>query len=80
MHDAVTDVAIAPLGIPGQPDSNDIVLAGHVRDDAAAVVARLISEAGGEVVANVDESLTRPRTNTHSSRWDAGFGRERMHA
>lgn len=80
MRDAVTDVDIAPLGIPGQPDADDIVLAGRVRDDAAAIVARLISEAGGEVVANVDEAWTRPRSNTESSRWDAGFGRGRLHA
>jgi hypothetical protein len=80
MRDAVTDVDIAPLGIPGQPDSNDIVLAGRVSDDAADVVARLMSEAGGEVVANVDESWTRPRSDTLSSRWDTGFGRGRLHA
>lgn len=56
-----SDVDIAPLGIPGQPSANDTLLAGRFSDDQAPVVAELVREAGGEIVANVDETWTRPR-------------------
>ena len=74
------DVDIAPLGVPGQPASDDTVLAGRFHDDEAGVVAELIRDAGGEVVANVDEMWTRPRHLRRSKPWNAGFGRDRLHA
>ncbi len=78
LHGDASDVDIAPLGTPGQPESSDMVLAGRFPDNEAEVVERLISDAGGEVVANVDEALTRPRPRTHSNPWRTGFTRERL--
>ena len=75
-----SEVDIAPLGTPGQPACDDTVLAGCFPDDEAAAVTRLISEAGGEVVTNVDEAWTRPRSMHQSKPWDARFGRDRLHA
>jgi hypothetical protein len=73
-------VDIAPLGVPGQPEADDTVLAGRFSENEAAIVAHLISEAGGELVADVDEAWTRPRSGDSSTPWNAGFGRERVHA
>ena len=80
LRDDASDVAIAPLGTPGQAACDDTVLAGCFPDNEAAAVTQLISEAGGEVVANVDEEWTRPRTVSQSKQWNVGFGRERLHA
>lgn len=55
------DAAVAPLGIPGQGDSDDAVLAGRFPDESVALVAEFIRAAGGEIVANVDEARTKPR-------------------
>ena len=56
------DVAIAPLGVPELTDSDATLLAGRFTDERAPEVARLVRESGGEVVADVDESWTQPRT------------------
>lgn len=55
------DVGIAPLGIPGEITHDDTLLAGRFPEERAAEVDLLIREAGGEIVANVDERWTRPR-------------------
>ena len=55
------DVAVAPLGTPGQPPADDMVLAGRFADDFADTVVALVREGGGEIVADVDETWTRPR-------------------
>jgi hypothetical protein len=65
--------------VPDHPESSDTVLAGCFPDDSAEVVAELVNEAGGEIVADVDETWTRPRSNEGRA-WDSGFGKERMHA
>lgn len=54
------DVAVAPLGIPGQEPANEFVLAGRFTDDSVAQVVGLVREGGGVVVADVDEVRTRP--------------------
>jgi len=55
------DVAVAPLGSPGQPPGDDFVLAGRFPDDRAEDVVKLVSREGGQIVANIDERWTRPR-------------------
>lgn len=64
LHDrlnvAPRDADVAPLGTPGQPASNDALLAGRFPDDQASLVMDYVRRAGGEVVANVDERWTRP--------------------
>jgi hypothetical protein len=55
------EVAIAPLGVVGGGDGEDTLLAGRIPEESADAVARLVREAGGEIVANVDERWTRPR-------------------
>ena len=60
LHVATVDAAVAPLGTPGQPPANDAVLAGRFPDEQAALVMDLVRQAGGVVVANVDERWTEP--------------------
>jgi hypothetical protein len=54
------DAGIAPLGIPGEKSRDDTLLAGRFPEDGRAEVDRLVREAGGEIVADVDERWTRP--------------------
>jgi hypothetical protein len=54
------DVGIAPLGMPGEADHGEAVLAGRFPEDRLAEVRELVHEAGGEIVANVDERWTQP--------------------
>lgn len=56
---APLDADVAPLGTPGQPATNDALLAGRFPDEQAALVMDLVRRAGGEVVANIDERWTR---------------------
>jgi hypothetical protein len=82
LHLDAPDVDIAPLGVPGQPatSDNDMLLAGKFADDQAAEVAELVRAAGGEIVANVDEKWTRPRSFGPASSWNSVFKRDRLHA
>jgi hypothetical protein len=57
------DAAVAPLGHPGQGESDDSILAGRFRDEKIAVVAEIVRQTGGEIVADVDETRTRPRAS-----------------
>lgn len=62
------DVDVAPLGIPGQAEHGEAVLAGRFPDDRLAEVRELVRQAGGEIVANVDERWTLPwRTRTNGT-------------
>lgn len=54
------DVDIAPLGIPGQRTELETVLAGRFHEAYTREVDRVVREAGGEIVADVDERRTRP--------------------
>jgi hypothetical protein len=54
------DAAVAPLGMPGKSDDGEAVLAGRFPDEQLSEVRQLLHEEGGEIVANVDESWTRP--------------------
>ena len=76
LHLEAPDVDIAPLGIPGQPATNDTLLAGRFSDAQAPEVAELVREAGGEIVANVDESWTRPRVVPRRPRWKPTIERD----
>jgi hypothetical protein len=60
----VPDVAVAPLGIPGQPPANEFVLAGRFPDATVPRVVTCVRNAGGEVVADVDETWTGPTTDS----------------
>jgi hypothetical protein len=72
LHDrlniAPPDADVAALGTPGQPATNDAVLAGRFPDEQASLVMDLIRRAGGEVVANIDERWTRPRPDRRPMR------------
>ncbi len=52
------DVAVAPLGVPGQEPANEFVLAGRFPEESVPRVVNIVREAGGEVVADVDEVWT----------------------
>ncbi len=80
LHLDPPDLGIAPLGVPGQPANDDMLLAGRFEDDQAAEVAELVCAAGGEIVANVDETWTRPRSATSGSGWNPIFRGDRLHA
>lgn len=66
--DPPPEVDIAPLGVPGNESTTDTLLAGRFNDEQAPQVAALVRECGGEIVANVDESWTRPRV-TRRANW-----------
>lgn len=55
------DVAIAPLGVSSGGDDEQTLLAGRFPEERLSEVTRLVREAGGEIVADVDEQWTRPR-------------------
>jgi hypothetical protein len=56
------DVAIAPLGVPGQASDGETLLAGRFPEELTDRVGEIVNEAGGEIVVDVDEALTRPST------------------
>lgn len=53
-----SDVAIAPLACVDQPAAADALLAGRFPDDLARAAVELVEGAGGEIVADIDESWT----------------------
>lgn len=55
------DAAVAPLGTAERTDGQT-VLAGRFEDEVVPEVRRVVAEHGGEVVAEIDELLTRPFT------------------
>src|SRR4051812_30619256 len=55
---AVADLAVAPLAHPGEAGSADALLAGRVPDEVAPTAVALVEDAGGEIVADIDESWT----------------------
>src|SRR5262245_58343036 len=63
-------VEIAPLGDPESPqDEGATLLAGRIGDDQSDPAAEVMRREGGDVVVNVDESLTRPRMTAHRAGW-----------
>jgi hypothetical protein len=52
------DVAVAPLAHPGERPSDEALVAGRFDDDQAPQAIDLVREAGGEVVADIDERWT----------------------
>lgn len=72
------DLDIAPLGVPGQPSTTETLLAGRFADDQTAEVSQLVRENGGEIVANVDEIWTRPRSVKRTSGLSSVLRRERL--
>jgi hypothetical protein len=74
------DVDIAPLGVPGQESQNETLLAGRFEDEVAPRVAEVVTEAGGEIVANVDETWTRPTPPPRRPTWSDVYRRDGLHA
>ncbi len=56
------DVGIAPLGGADQPLEAKVLLAGRFRESRLDEIRRIIQRDGGEIVADLDEGQTRPRT------------------
>ena len=54
------DAAIAPLAHPGEPITDDALLAGRFPDEIAKVAIDIFQRAGGEIVADIDERWTAP--------------------
>jgi hypothetical protein len=54
-----SDVAIAPLGVPGEASDGETLLAGRFPEELTDQVGTLVNEAGGEIVVDVDEAWTR---------------------
>jgi hypothetical protein len=61
------DVAIAPLGVPGQESDGEMLLAGRFPEELTDQVGEIVNEAGGEIVVDVDEAWTRPSTRLSDS-------------
>jgi hypothetical protein len=56
------DAAIAPLGTPGAADrGEETLLAGRFNENQVPLVHSTVTDAGGDVVADVDERWTLPR-------------------
>jgi len=73
-------VEIAPLGDADLPsDDAATLLAGRIGDDQADRAAEVLKREGGDVVVNLDESLTRPRMTAHRPGWNPIL-RHRIHA
>jgi hypothetical protein len=75
-----TAVGIAPLGDPDRPSDTDTLLAGRFPDDEATNVTGWLRDAGGEIVADVDEAWTKPRSHASRPPWKQTFERGRAHA
>ena len=78
MHLAPFEVDIAPLAAEG-PAADDTVLAARFPDQDAAEAAAFLRDAGGEIVANVDERWTRPRAAVTVHAWGSTLRREQVH-
>lgn len=52
------DVAVAPLARSDEPAAADAVLAGRFPEHQVPVAVELVQRAGGEIVADIDESWT----------------------
>jgi hypothetical protein len=79
MHLAPPDVDIAPLASGDAPATDDTVLAARFPDQDAAKAAALLRQAGGVIVANVDERWTRPRSSGTGHAWGSTVRRDRVH-
>jgi hypothetical protein len=72
------DADIAPLGIPGLSDEgDDTLLAGRFEENHLELVRRTLAQAGGRVVADVDERRTRPRVEAERPKRDTRAKRRR---
>jgi hypothetical protein len=60
------DVAVAPLARSDLATSGDALLAGRFPDDQARAAVDLVEQAGGEIVADIDESWTGLNSASHS--------------
>ncbi len=80
LHLHASAVGIAPLGDPDRPMDTDTLLAGRFPDEEALNVTGWLREAGGEIVADVDEAWTKPRSKPATAHWKPMFERGRVHA
>jgi hypothetical protein len=78
MRMAPADVDIAPLAAE-EPATDDTLLAARFPDRDAAEAATLLRDAGGVIVANVDERWTRPRSTITGRAWGTTLRSERVH-
>lgn len=78
MHIAAPDVDVAPLAAD-EPATDETVLAARFPDQDAAKAAELLRNAGGVIVANIDERWTRPRIPVTAGAWGSTLRRERVH-
>lgn len=70
-----SDVGIAPLGTPADDTHDATLLAGRFPEEKRAEVDRVVREAGGEIVADVDERWTRPHVPDRSQPPDREIAR-----
>ena len=75
MHVSPPDVDIAPLANTEEPATDETVLAARFPDRDAAEAAALLRDAGGVIVANVDERWTRPRIVSRRASWSQSLNR-----
>jgi hypothetical protein len=61
--DEPVEAEIAPLAAGNEPAAQDTLLAGHFAEDHKPQVEEIVRQAGGEIVADVDERWTKPRTH-----------------
>jgi hypothetical protein len=78
MNLAAPDVEIAPLANVQEPSTDDTLLAGRFSDHDVPEVAQLVHKAGGEIVADVDERWTLPRSPMTARPWASALGKGRL--
>ena len=72
------EIDIAPLAAD-EPATDETVLAARLSDSDAVEAAALLRDAGGVIVANVDERWTRPRSQISGHAWAASARRGGVH-
>lgn len=71
--DRPVEAEIAPLAGAEAATDGDTLLAGHFPEEQKPRVVEIVREAGGEIVADVDERWTRPR-HSRGAGHDLGGG------
>ncbi|HVM31049.1 MAG TPA: hypothetical protein VM305_09835 [Candidatus Limnocylindrales bacterium] len=75
LHDRLdqsVEAEIAPLASGANAEAEDTLLAGHFPEEQAPRVQEIVRQAGGEIVADVDERWTRPRYQSGNAAEEGG--------
>jgi hypothetical protein len=69
------DAELAPLGVAGTESDDSIVLAGRFNEARVATVCEMVERYGGNVVVDVDETMTRRHVASQAPHAEHSNGR-----